>query len=87
MCWFVGAQNYLVIECKNAATAGRLRCSDTEQLAHPVNWFIGQYGSTFATPVLVHITDLLARDTSTRIIAAGKLDLRSTAVRSTAAAL
>lgn len=53
--WSLGPQKYLVIECKNGATADSISKGYCNQLAGSMNWFNEKYGATFdATPILIH---------------------------------
>ena len=54
--WNLGELDYLVIECKNEVE-NDVPKKAAAQLAHSMNWFGDQYGSTCnATPLLVHHT-------------------------------
>lgn len=90
--WSVGSRNYLIIECKSGATTDSIRRSDAEQLAHSVSWFRRDYDNTCrAIPVLVHKTNVLAKNAvtpaETRVITAGKLKQLRTVIRTAATAL
>ena len=54
--WALGAQNYLVIECKSGAVLAERVCKhDTNQLNGSIVWFSKKYDATCAmTPILVH---------------------------------
>jgi hypothetical protein len=54
--WALGAQRYLVIECKSGAVAaGRVSKHDTNQLNGSIVWFGKKYDATSSmTPILVH---------------------------------
>lgn len=54
--WALGAQGYLVIECKSGAVIAERVCKhDTNQLNGSIVWFSNKYGTTCSmTPILVH---------------------------------
>jgi hypothetical protein len=53
--WALGGLRFLVIECKNGATATTIAKKDADQLAGSINWFRGAYDqSCQVTPILVH---------------------------------
>lgn len=53
--WGIGGNSYLVIECKNGATANRISRSDLNQLGGSMRWFRNNYGEgASATAVIVH---------------------------------
>jgi Helicase C-terminal domain/DEAD/DEAH box helicase len=55
--WMMGDASYVVIECKSGATTKTISRSDISQLAHSVDWFRDQYGTSLrVVPVLVHPT-------------------------------
>ncbi|WP_210499663.1 DEAD/DEAH box helicase [Vibrio crassostreae] len=53
--WSIGAQQYLVIECKNEATASTINKGYCNQLNGSLEWFKRNYDfSSAATPIMVH---------------------------------
>ncbi len=53
--WALGGLRFLVIECKNGATATTIAKKDADQLAGSINWFRGAYDqSCQMTPIMVH---------------------------------
>ncbi|EGM8191210.1 TPA: DEAD/DEAH box helicase family protein [Escherichia albertii] len=53
--WAMGENNYLVIECKNGATAERISKHDCNQLNGSGAWFRNMYDQTAtAIPIMIH---------------------------------
>lgn len=90
--WLLGDLQFLVIECKSGATTDFIARHDAAQLSHSMDWFAAKYDTTCtATPVLVHPTAGLHKNTSTkpetRVITFARLNELRTAVRQYAQAL
>lgn len=81
--WCLGNLKFLVIECKNGATATAIAKRDADQLTGSMNWFSGAYDKTCnAIPVMIHPSYIFDSAASphpdTRIIDRDSLDkLRS----------
>jgi hypothetical protein len=84
--WLLGKLQYLVIECKSAATAIEIPRHDAAQLSHSIDWFRATYDdSCEATPVLIHPSRTLHRRAQMRagaqIITFDRLEKLRDAVR------
>lgn len=91
--WALGAQQYLVIECKSGAVGARLVCKhDTNQLNGSIVWFGQKYDATSGmTPILVHpktsFEHAASPDPRIRIVNEAGLARLRDAIRSYAVAL
>ncbi|MEV6445093.1 DEAD/DEAH box helicase [Amycolatopsis sp. NPDC051716] len=90
--WSLGELTYLVIECKSGSTTDAIWRHDAEQLSHSMDWFDEKYDHTSsATPVLIHNTNVLHKQSSARpgarVITFAKLAKLREAVSKYAAAL
>ena len=57
--WAMGENNYLVIECKNGATAERISKHDCNQLNGSSAWFRSMYDQTATfSPVMIHHSNM-----------------------------
>jgi hypothetical protein len=77
---------YLVIECKNGATAKEISKQDSDQLSGSMNWFASMYDTPCtAVPIMIHPVEVFSRQASphreSRIITTAKLDALQSAVR------
>ena len=84
--WRLGGLSFLVIECKNGATADKVNKHDCNQLAGSMNWFQGQYdASCTAVPILIHPYNAFERagtpHPETRVMTSQKLPLLAEALR------
>ncbi len=53
--WAIGNNQYLVIECKSAATVETISKDYCNQLGGSIRWFANQYGETCSSvPIIVH---------------------------------
>lgn len=53
--WAIGNNQYLVIECKSAATVETISKDYCNQLGGSIRWFLNQYGETpSSVPIIVH---------------------------------
>lgn len=85
--WRLGGLSFLVIECKNGATADKVNKHDCNQLAGSMNWFQRQYGADCtAVPIMIHPYSTFERagtpHPDTRVMTAQKLPLLVEAIRS-----
>ncbi|WAH37473.1 DEAD/DEAH box helicase family protein [Alicyclobacillus dauci] len=90
--WEVGNLEYLVIECKNGATAPTINKHDCNQLNGSIVWFEEKYDSSCRfTPVMIHPYTVFEYASSPnryiRIINTEKLDLLKSRVHGFAKAL
>ncbi len=77
--WRIGANQYLVIECKNEATTSTISKSYCNQLNGSCNWFEEKYGNEcLYTPLMIHPSNVFeytaSPEASTRIINQEKLE-------------
>jgi hypothetical protein len=84
--WALGHMRYLVIECKNGATAKEISKQDSDQLSGSMNWFASMYDTPCtAVPIMIHPVEVFSRQASphreSRIITTAKLDALQSAVR------
>ena len=84
--WKIGELRYLVIECKNGATATTISKDYCNQLNGSCNWFEGKYDNTCSyVPIMVHPSTLFeyaaSPKPSIRIITKEKLNEFCTSVR------
>lgn len=77
--WGIGERQYLLLPCKNGATADMISKDYTDEISGSVNWFVSNYDHTCsATPVIIHPSITLdpaaAPPPNLRVITATQLD-------------
>ena len=90
--WGVGERKYLLLPCKNGATAEVISKDYTDEISGSVNWFVANYDHTCAaTPVIVHPSMTLdptaAPPLNMRVMTATQLDELRAASRAFALAV
>ena len=77
--WGIGERQYLLLPCKNGATAAVISKDYTDEISGSVNWFISNYDHTCsATPVMIHpsmtLASAAAPPPNMRVVTAAQLD-------------